>query len=219
MKLRNSFEVPTDIDSAWARLSDFPTVADALPGASLDSFTADEVKGSVKVKLGPVAMTFRGVAEVQLDPESKAMVMQGRAKDVRGGGGATVAIRAQLTDLGASTRVDVDTDLDVTGKAAQFGRGVMSDVSSRILAQFATNLAASLQEQPINGVSGSTVPESLQGTTDSSSRARGGITEPHRASEPLDLGPMTLMPLARRVVPVLALVIVLTVVKRRCRRR
>ena len=143
MELQNSFVVPTDIDTAWKSMQDVEGLAPCMPGATLESHDGDEFTGNVKVKLGPVSMVFGGVARfVSKDEATHTLVIEGSGKDSRGGGTAKGQVTAVLVaEAPDRTRVDVNTDLTITGKAAQFGRGVMQDVAGRIVDQFAGNLA------------------------------------------------------------------------------
>jgi carbon monoxide dehydrogenase subunit G len=143
MDLQNSFTVPSDIDTAWKTLLDVERVAPCMPGATLESVDGDEMTGKVKVKLGPVTMTYGGKARfVSRDEEGHTAVIEGTGKETRGTGTAKALVTTRLVSEGPEvTRVDVTTDLTITGKAAQFGRGVMQDVAGRIIDQFAGNLA------------------------------------------------------------------------------
>ena len=143
MELQNSFVVPTDIDTAWKSLQDVEGLAPCMPGATLESHDGDDFTGNVKVKLGPVSMVFGGWAKfVSRDEATHTLVIEGSGKDSRGGGTAKGQVTAVLVaEAPDRTRVDVNTDLTITGKAAQFGRGVMQDVAGRIVDQFAGNLA------------------------------------------------------------------------------
>ena len=143
MELQNSFVVPTDIDTAWKSMQDVEGLAPCMPGATLESHDGDEFTGNVKVKLGPVSMVFGGWAKfVSKDEATHTLVIEGSGKDSRGGGTAKGQVTAVLVaEAPDRTRVDVNTDLTITGKAAQFGRGVMQDVAGRIVDQFAGNLA------------------------------------------------------------------------------
>ena len=153
MELENSFDVPVPVDEAWALLLDVERVALCMPGATLESIDGDEMTGRVKVKVGPISMTFKGTARfVDRDDENHSLAMEASGKDVRGSGGAKATMRMSLTDLGAATRCTVKTDLAVTGKPAQFGRGVMSDVSSRLVGQFAKRLAEEVENPSVTGV-------------------------------------------------------------------
>jgi uncharacterized protein len=144
MDLQNSFVVPSDIDTAWKTLQDVEGLAPCMPGATLTSHDGDDMTGSVKVKLGPVAMTFAGQAHfVSKDVTTHTMVIEGAGKETKGTGTAKGLVTAVLVQEAPDrTRVDVNTEITITGKAAQFGRGVMQDVAARIIDQFSANLAA-----------------------------------------------------------------------------
>jgi carbon monoxide dehydrogenase subunit G len=155
MQLNNSFTVPVPVTEAWAALMNLQEVADCIPGATLQSTNGDEFTGQVKVKLGPVQLTYDGQGRfVERDETLHRAVIEASGRETKGSG----AVRAQTTaalhasDLG--TTVQVATDLNVTGKAAQFGRGVMEDVSARIFDQFALALADQLASRPSTGVRG-----------------------------------------------------------------
>ncbi|MBM3689269.1 MAG: hypothetical protein FJW80_06385 [Actinobacteria bacterium] len=146
MDLNNSFVVPADLNTAWRTLLDVEAIAPCMPGATLESVHGDDFTGSVKVKLGPVNMTYGGKARFleKNEVEHKA-VIEGTGKETRGSGTASALVTCQLVCEGPNqTRVDVVTDLTVTGKPAQFGRGVMQDVAGRIIEQFSANLAATM---------------------------------------------------------------------------
>lgn len=142
MDLQNSFVVPADIDTAWQTLLDVEAIAPCMPGATLESVDGDTFTGSVKVKLGPVNMTYGGKARfVEKDEAQHRAVIEGTGKETRGSGTASALVTAQLiAETADRTRVEVTTDLTVTGKPAQFGRGVMQDVAGRIIDQFSANL-------------------------------------------------------------------------------
>jgi carbon monoxide dehydrogenase subunit G len=143
MDLQNSFVVPADIDTAWRALQDVEGLAPCMPGATLDTHDGDDFTGNVKVKLGPVSQVYGGKASfVSRDEATHTLLIEGSGKETRGAGTAQGKVRATLVAEGPDrTRVDVVTELSITGKAAQFGRGVMQDVASRIIDQFANNLA------------------------------------------------------------------------------
>jgi carbon monoxide dehydrogenase subunit G len=146
MELQNSFVVPSDIETAWETLQNVEGLAPCVPGATLESSDGQNFTGSVKVKLGPVAMTYGGQAHfVNLDKENWTAVIEGSGKETKGTGTAKGLVTAKLTaEAPDRTRVDVNTDLQITGKAAQFGRGVIQDVAGRIIDQFSNNLAATM---------------------------------------------------------------------------
>ncbi|MGY1838694.1 MULTISPECIES: SRPBCC family protein [unclassified Modestobacter] len=145
MQLENSFIVPVPIDDAWRVLLDIERIAPCMPGAVLDSVTGDDFTGRVKVKLGPINLTYQGKASfVEKDEATHRAVIDAKGKDQRGNGTAAATITATLAAEGSTTRVDVITDLNITGRPAQFGRGVMTDVGNKLLGQFADKLAAQL---------------------------------------------------------------------------
>ncbi len=149
MQLENSFAVPVPVDQAWAVLLDIEQIAPCMPGAALDSVEGDDFTGRVKVKLGPINLTYQGRASfVEKDEAARRAVIDARGKDQRGNGTAAAVITATLTPEAGSTRVDVLTDLNITGRPAQFGRGVMVDVGNKLLGQFADRLAAQLAVSP-----------------------------------------------------------------------
>jgi carbon monoxide dehydrogenase subunit G len=152
VQLENSFTVPVPVDEAWRVLLDIERIAPCMPGAALDSVEGDSFTGRVKVKLGPINLTYQGKASfVEKDEAAHRAVIDGRGKDQRGNGTAAALITAQLKGEGNSTRVDVLTDLNITGRPAQFGRGVMTDVGNKLLGQFADKLAAQLGEGDAQG--------------------------------------------------------------------
>jgi carbon monoxide dehydrogenase subunit G len=146
MQLENSFTVPVGLDDAWKVLLDIEQVAPCMPGAALETVDGDDFTGLVKVKLGPISLTYKGKASfVEKDEAAHRASIDAQGKDSRGNGTAAAKVTATLTSLGAaSTRVDVITDLNITGKPAQFGRGVMVDVGNKLIGQFADTLAAKL---------------------------------------------------------------------------
>jgi len=141
MEFTNTFTVPTDIDTAWATLTDLEKVAPCLPGATLEEVDGDVYTGRVKVKVGPITVTYRGTAEtVEADEEKRYAKIKASGKEMRGSGTANADVSAQLTETDDGTLVEVVTDLNVTGKPAQFGRGVMADVGTKIITQFSERL-------------------------------------------------------------------------------
>jgi carbon monoxide dehydrogenase subunit G len=145
VQLENSFTVPVPVDEAWRVLLDIERIAPCMPGAALDSVDGDDFTGRVKVKLGPINLTYQGKASfIEKDEAAHRAVIDARGKDLRGNGTAAAVVTANLKSEGPITRVDVLTDLNITGRPAQFGRGVMTDVGNKLLGQFADKLAAQL---------------------------------------------------------------------------
>jgi len=141
MELINTFEVSVPIDTAWKVLTDVERIAPCLPGAQLQEIEGDEYRGIVKVKVGPIQAQYKGKATfIERDDVNYKAVLDGSGRDTRGQGNASAIITAQLQPAGEGTQVTVTTDLTVTGKVAQFGRGVLADVSAKLLTQFVDNL-------------------------------------------------------------------------------
>jgi carbon monoxide dehydrogenase subunit G len=138
VELSHTFTVPASVDQAWATFMDLPLVGACFPGATVTEVTEEGFSGTVKVKLGPIALVYAGTgAFVERDDAAHRAVIEAKGKDKRGNGTAGATVTIQLVDAGdGSTRADVQTDLAVTGKPAQFGRGVMQDVSDKLLGQF-----------------------------------------------------------------------------------
>lgn len=152
MELEHNFTVAAPVEQAWEVLLDLERVAPCMPGATLTSYEGEEFTGNVRVKLGPVLMTFAGSGRfVERDPQARRIVVEASGKDKRGGGTARATIRAGMRGEGDTTVVDVHTDLAVTGRAAQFGRGMIADVSTRLLGQFTDCLAGKLAGAPAAG--------------------------------------------------------------------
>jgi uncharacterized protein len=147
MELQHTFTVPIGIDEAWAAFTDIERIAPCLPGAAITSVEGDRFEGTAKVKLGPIALQYAGKGEwVSRDAATYHAVIEAQGKDKRGNGTAGATIRAHLEPDGAGTRVVVDTELKITGRPAQFGRGVIQDVGGKLLDQFAACLATRLGE-------------------------------------------------------------------------
>ena len=141
MELTNTFDVSVPVDTAWAVLTDVERIAPCLPGAQLQEIEGDEYRGVVKVKVGPITAQYKGKATfLEKDDVAHRAVLDASGRDTRGQGNASATITAELEPAGAGTHVTVTTDLTVTGKVAQFGRGVLADVSAKLLGQFVDNL-------------------------------------------------------------------------------
>ena len=147
MRIDSSFQVPVGMDAVWDALLDIERIAPCLPGASIDEIRGDgEYGGSMRVKVGPVTSTFRGTLRViTADERGRRAVIEASARDTRGQGAAAATITSTLEPDGTGTRVAVRTDMKLAGTAAQFGRGVVDDVSQKLMAEFADRLAEEIR--------------------------------------------------------------------------
>ena len=142
MELNNDFEVASPVNLVWAVLTDVERIAPCLPGAQLLEIEGDEFRGVVKIKVGPITAQYKGAASFsERDDVEHRAVLRAEGRDTRGAGNAAADITAELEATDVGTKVTVTTDLTVTGKVAQFGRGVMADVSKKLMGQFAENLS------------------------------------------------------------------------------
>ncbi len=149
MELSHQFTVPIGVEETWAHFNDIASVAECFPGAQVTEADADSFAGSVKVKLGPIALLYNGTGTfVEKDEAAHRFVVDAKGKDKRGNGTAGANVVVTMTDVGGSTDVSVQTDLAITGKPAQFGRGVMQDVSDKLLGQFVACLEQRLTAEP-----------------------------------------------------------------------
>ncbi len=145
MKLENEFTVPASVDDAWKVLLDVERVAPCLPGAEVEKAEGDSYNGTMTVKIGPITAKYKGTIEIQeADETAHRAVMKAKARDARGQGGAQATITSTMESGDDGTRVKVETDMRVTGAAAQFGRGVMQDVSAQMMGRFADCLAGEM---------------------------------------------------------------------------
>lgn len=150
MEFHNEFTVSADVATTWATLTDLERIAPCLPGAALEEIDGDDHKGRVRVKVGPVAMTYQGTARiVEADPATRTARVVARGRESKGAGNASADITAVLTESGSGTHVRIRTELEITGKPAQFGKSVMQEVGTLIIDQFAGRL-----EQLISGDGG-----------------------------------------------------------------
>lgn len=153
MKLENEFSVAAPLEKTWATLLDIRRVAECLPGATLESDGADGVfRGRMKMKLGPMTLGYEGTAQMaEVEEDEYSATIDVRAKEVKGQGSASARIRNQLRGGNGVTHVSVLTDLSITGRPAQFGRGIMEDVATRMLADFAKRLEAEVGRSGATG--------------------------------------------------------------------
>ncbi len=148
MELKSDFEVGVGVDRAWEVLTNPELIAPCLPGARLDEVEGDEFRGAVKVKVGPISAEYRGKATmVELNRDDLRIVIRAEGRDTRGAGNAAADITALMEAASEnSTKVEVTIDLKISGKVAQFGRGVLGDVSAKLMGKFVDNLEEMLSE-------------------------------------------------------------------------
>lgn len=143
MFLTHRFSVPAKLDAAWAAFSRLDQIAPCFPGATITDVDGQDYSGFVKIKFGPIPLVYNGTAQVtELNRAERRMVIRARGRDRRGNGTATADVTASFTETGHITDVQVLTDLSITGRPAQFGRGVISDVSDRLLDLFVNCVSA-----------------------------------------------------------------------------
>jgi len=214
MELQHRFTVPAGVEQTWATFNDIEGVAGCFPGAVVTEADAESFKGTVKVKLGPIALVYNGTGTfVEKDEATHRLVIDAKGKDKRGNGTAGAMVTATMTEAaGGATDVEVRTDLNITGKAAQFGRGgVIQDVSDKLLGQFVTCLEQRLTseppattESPPEGGSAPAPPPEAATTTAAAAAPAASTPPPRHAAETppqqddaLDLGAAVLPVLAR----------------------
>jgi uncharacterized protein len=147
MDLSHRFRVPASVEEAWTAFNHLDRIAPCFPGATITTVSGNDFEGSIKVKLGPVALVYNGSGRfVERDPDARRMVIEAQGQDRRGNGTATARVTASFAGNGGSTDVEVLTDLDITGKPAQFGPGVISDASDKLLNQFASCVSGRFAE-------------------------------------------------------------------------
>ncbi len=216
MELTNDFRVGVPPATAWTVLTDVERIAPCMPGAQLQEIDGDEYRGVVKVKVGPITAQYKGAATfVERDDTNLKAVLRAEGRDTRGQGNANATITATLAPDGDGTRVTVVTDLTVTGKVAQFGRGVMADVSAKLLDQFVQCLETTVLAEDAASNAG---PQ-----TDSAPPSQPAPTGPRTIAaaeaEPIDLLDAAGGSVAKRAAPILAVFAVLWVLRVLIRRR
>lgn len=228
MELTNTFRVSVPVEQAWAVLTDVERIAPCLPGAQLQEVEGDEYRGVVKVKVGPITAQYKGRASfIEQDTVGWKAVLKAEGRDTRGQGNASALVTATLVPEGSSTTVQVVTDLTITGKVAQFGRGVLADVSAKLIDQF----VESLERDVLSGSSAPDAgqqpeePQSAQEPAQPPAGSPNGSTAPTvrridaPEAAPVDLLDTAGAPVAKRLAPLAALAALAWVLFRRRRRR
>ena len=224
MKLENEFTVDAPVDEAWKTMIDLKRVTPCLPGATLTEQEGDEYRGKMTVRLGPVKQEYNGTVKFEeTDEDDHRAVLRADGKDRRGQGTASATITSTMSGENGGTKVRVETDMQLTGKAAQFGRGVQEDVAAKLLTRFADCLEKEIlgenvheeESEPAAATNGSAGP----GETASANGSGGSSEEPpvrkiqqENEVEPLDLGAASYEAVLKRAAPVAAGAVVLIVI-------
>ena len=232
MEITDQFRVSRPIDETWKVLLDIERIAPCLPGAQLQEIEGDEFRGVVKVKVGPITAQYKGAARLaEVDEAGRRIVIDASGRDTRGQGNASAKILVTMTGDENGTDVSVHTDLSITGKVAQFGRGVLADVSAKLLGQFVERLEADV----LGGDGGGAAPASASTTSAPSGatpeaapasalsataapQAQGPRRIESAEVEPVDLLATAGAPVGRRLIPVVIGALVAFVLFRRWRR-
>ncbi len=215
MQITDTFRVEVPVEKAWNVLLDLERIAPCMPGAQLQEVEGDEYRGVVKIKVGPITAQYKGIARiVEADEAARRIVIKGEGRDTRGQGNASATVTALLAESGGGTDVSIDTDLQVTGKVAQFGRGVMADVSAKLLGQFVECLHSSVLTGDSDAAAGTATdvpssagdsPGAAVPTTGAGPADVGGIrTIDAPEAEAVDLAKVAGGAVAKRLLPVLA---------------
>jgi carbon monoxide dehydrogenase subunit G len=181
MEMDHSFTVPVPPDRAWDVLLDVERIAPCMPGATVDEFDGEVVTGRIKVKVGPVSLTYRGTAKfTERDPDAKVIVLEASGKETRGAGTASATVRAALEPEsgGEATKASMHTTMNVTGRPAQFGRGVMAEVGGKLVEQFAQNLRQLIADDAGPGGSGPAATGDAASAGQATATAETGETGP-----------------------------------------
>ena len=219
MELKNEFRVSVPVERAWATLTDVEYIAPCMPGAQLTEIDGDNFKGQVKVKVGPITAQYKGSAKfLQKNEDEHRVILEATGRDTRGAGNASAEVTAEMVADGEGTKITISTDLKVTGKVAQFGRGVMADVSEKLIGQFVDSLEKKLSEE----VSADKVLAEEKDDADSAPEERPEKPEGPRIidmpePEPVDLLDTAAAPMLKRFGPFVIIGLLLILFSRRKR--
>jgi carbon monoxide dehydrogenase subunit G len=227
MNIQDEFRVDVPVEQAWRVLTDVERIAPCMPGAQLQEIEGDEFRGIVKVKVGPITAQYKGVARfTERDDANHRAVIRAEGRDTRGQGNASATVTAVLVPDATGTRVTIDSDVTITGKVAQFGRGVIADVSGKLLAQFVDNLerdvlaGSSGSESASSGSAGSDAPAAPAATETPAAGADSTLSTPSEGprtidapeAQPVDLLRTAGAPVLKRLIPALIVLVVVVVV-------
>jgi carbon monoxide dehydrogenase subunit G len=237
MLIEDEFRVNVPVEEAWTVLLDLERIAPCMPGAQLQEVEGDEFRGTVKVKVGPITAQYKGAARfTEVDEAARRAVIRAEGRDTRGQGNASATITAELTPETDGTKVRIESDVTITGKVAQFGRGVIADVSTKLLGQFVENLERDVLSGPAGASDAAPTPAGGGEIVEQASEIAGpapatapSATVPAPASgpriigspeaEPVDLLGAAGTPVLKRLAPVAVVLVLLALVLRRRRRR
>ncbi|SHE70945.1 hypothetical protein SAMN02745225_01389 [Ferrithrix thermotolerans DSM 19514] len=241
MEINNEFTVSVPLEQAWRTLTDLEKIAPCMPGAKLEEVSGEDYVGSVKIKVGPITSTYRGKLRfAEKDDTAHRAVLRAEGRDTKGQGNATADITAELTEVDGKTVCKIHLNLTISGRVAQFGRGVLADVSQKLVEQFVENL-----EEEVLGVKGGSsdalgdrteelkLPEGATGESltevkdsnladETTVRSVNKVmAERHERKEGKELNALSLVakPVAKRLLPVFAVAVVLGVLLRRRKRK
>jgi hypothetical protein len=220
--ITNEFTVNLPIDEAWPIICDVERIAPCLPGAQLQEIEGTTYRGVVKIKLGAITANFKGEAEfIERDDTAHRAKLAASGRDTGGRGNARADVTAEAESLSpTSTRCTVTAELNITGKVAQFGRGIMGDVSKKLMDQFSTNLNTMLDEEQLSDDAESSAPDDETASADNAAPTdpapAGGVRHiDGPAAEPIDVANLAGAAVAKRAVPAVLAVIVLVLILRR----
>jgi uncharacterized protein len=229
IELDNSFTVPVPPEQAWDVLLDVERIAPCMPGASVTSVEGDEIAGQVKVKLGPLSLSYKGTAKfTEKDEASHTIAIQATGKETRGAGTASATVHASLKpdDAEGQTTVSIHTSLNVTGRPAQFGRSLLPEVSGKLIDQFAANLAALIDSS--NSANAAPAQDAATATGDAAGAATAAgtaaatpgptlVAPPQNQEDSLNLIKLVGGPILKRVLPIAAVAALIAIFGRRIR--
>ena len=217
MEFEQRFTIPVPAQQAWAVLLDIERIAPCMPGMTLEDSEGEEFRGRVKVKVGPMTVTYSGTARiVERDEDARRAVIEASGKETRGAGTARATITGTVADRGDQSEVEVHTELAITGRPAQFGRGVMADVADKLLGQFAECLA---DELATDRSPASEPPEPGPVAESTAPAAADVAPRPRPTDEAIDLLGVAGAPVLRRLAPALVVLAGVLVVRWLRRRR
>jgi uncharacterized protein len=223
IELDNSFTVPVPPEQAWDVLLDVERIAPCMPGASVTSVDGDEIAGQVKVKLGPLSLSYKGTAKfTEKDPATHSIAIEATGKETRGAGTASATVHASLKpdDAEGQTTVSIHTSLHVTGRPAQFGRSLLPEVSGKLIDQFAANLAALIDSTSNPAEAAPAQDAAMAAGTTAATQATATPAQPVarlQQEDSLNLIKLVGGPVLKRVLPIAAVAALIAIFGRRIR--